>query len=125
MQIKNIDHFVITTENLEKCLEFYVGVCGMKHVVKEGRHGLYFGTQKINIHTRPAEFLPAAKYPTYGSLDFCFIVEGKLEDTIKELEEKGIPIEVGIVPKNGAVGRMRSVYVRDPDFNLVEFSEYL
>lgn len=125
MQIKNIDHFVITTDNLEKCIAFYEGVCGMKHIVKEGRHALYFGTQKINIHTRPAEFLPAAKRPTCGSLDLCFIVEGKLEDTVKELNEKGIPIELGIVPRSGAVGQMRSVYVRDPDCNLVELSEYV
>ena len=124
MKIKSIDHVVLTTGNLEKCLDFYAGLLGMEHQEKNGRHALLFGAQKFNIHTRKGEFQPAAKYPACGSLDLCLIADGPIEDIRRELEAKGAPIELGIVERTGARGRIDSIYLRDPDGNLVEVSVY-
>ena len=124
MKIKNIDHFVITTQNLQVCLDFYVGVLGMEHWESKGHHNLYFPGGKISIHTCKGEFQPAALNPTYGSQDFCLIVEDDLQTVKRELEAKGITPLTDIVERHGAHGAMRSLYVRDPDGNLVELSSY-
>lgn len=79
MRIKNIDHFVVTTRDLKACLDFYVGALGMEHRESNGHHSLYFPSGKISIHTKKGEFQPAALHPTYGSQDFCLIVEDNLE----------------------------------------------
>ena len=117
MKIKNIDHFVITTQHLQTCLDFYVGVLGMEHRGSKGHHNLCFPGGKISIHTCKGEFQPAALNPTYGSQDFCLIVED-------ELEAKGITPLTDIVERHGAHGVMHSLYVRDSDGNLVELSSY-
>ena len=124
MKIKNIDHFVITTQNLRACLDFYVGILGMEHRESKGHHNLYFPGGKISIHTCKGEFQPAAQKPTYGSQDFCLIVEDDLQTVKGELETKGITPLTDIVERHGAHGVMRSLYVRDPDGNLVELSSY-
>ena len=120
MKFKNIDHIVITTQNLEACLHFYADILGMDR----GRYAVRFGQQKFNIHTRKAEFLPAAEHPTYGSLDLCLILDGSLDEAKQEIEEKGYLVELGPVARHGARGEMRSIYLRDPDRNLVELAEY-
>ena len=89
-----------------------------------GRFSLWFGRHKINIHTRPAEFLPAADKPVPGSLDLCFEIEDDIEVIYGELKRKKAPLVTGIVERNGAKGKMRSVYLRDPDGNLVELASY-
>lgn len=124
MKITALDHLVITTANLEKCLEFYVGILNMRHEVVNGHHSLHFGQQKFNIHCCKAEFLPAAKCPTYGSLDLCLLVQEPLEQVKAEIEAMGYPIEEGIVERHGALGAMHSIYLRDYDGNLVEISNY-
>ena len=124
MKIKNIDHFVITTQNLRTCLDFYVGILGMEHRENKGHHNLYFLGGKISIHTCKGEFQPAAQKPTYGSQDFCLIVEDDLQTVKRELETKGITPLTDIVERHGAHGVMHSLYVRDPDGNLVELSSY-
>ena len=124
MKIKNIDHFVITAQDLQACLDFYVGALGMEHHENNGHHNLYFQGGKISIHTKKGEFQPAALYPTFGSQDFCLIVEDNLESVKQELEAKGIKTLTDIVERHGAHGAMRSLYVRDPDGNLVELSSY-
>lgn len=125
MKIKNIDHFVITTQDLRACLDFYVSALGMEHRESNGHHNLYFPGGKISIHTCKGEFQPAALNPTYGSQDFCLIVEDDLETVKRELlEDKGIKPLMDIVERHGAHGAMRSLYVRDPDGNLVELSNY-
>lgn len=124
MKIKNIDHFVITTEDLQACLDFYVGILGMEHHETNGHHNLYFPGGKISIHTKKGEFLPAALNPTFGSQDFCLIVEDDLENVQQKLDGKGITSLTGIVERHGSQGAMKSLYVRDPDGNLVELSSY-
>ncbi len=124
MHIKGLDHIVITTADIEKCIAFYVGVLGLRHEVENGKHAFYFGAQKINIHCKPAEFLPAAKHPTYGSHDICLIAEGDIADIKREITEKEYPIEEGIVKRHGALGKMQSIYLRDADGNLIEIAVY-
>lgn len=124
MNITGLDHLVITTQNIDKCITFYEGVLGLRHEVKNGKHAFYFGRQKINIHTRPAEFLPAAAHPTYGSQDLCLLAEGDIDAIKSELEAKGYPIEEGVVLRHGALGEMHSIYLRDADGNLIEIAVY-
>lgn len=124
MHITGLDHIVITTADIEKCVAFYEGILGLRHEVKNGRHAFYFGAQKINIHCKPAEFLPAALHPTYGSQDICLIADGDIEAIKREIEVQGYPLEAGIVPRHGALGAMQSIYLRDADGNLVEIAVY-
>lgn len=124
MKIKNIDHIVITTQDIEKCLHFYGDILGMDIDSSNNRYALKFGNQKINIHRGKAEFLPAAKNVTFGSVDICLIAEGTIEAIWSELENKGVEIELGIVQRTGANGPIDSIYLRDPDENLVEISVY-
>lgn len=125
MKVSHFDHLVITTQNLEACLHFYVDILDMELEHRNDRYAVRFGTQKINIHRKKAEFLPAAKNVTYGSQDICLIVEGAMEDIKDEIEKKGYPIELGIVRRTGAMGAIDSLYLRDPDGNLVELSAYV
>lgn len=124
MKIKNIDHFVITTQDLRACLDFYVSALGMEHRESNGHHNLYFPGGKIFIHTKKGEFQPAALYPTCGSQDYCLIVEDDLEAIKQELGSRGVKPLTDIVERHGSNGAMRSLYVRDPDGNLVELSSY-
>ncbi len=125
MNIERFDHIVITTSDLDACVGFYTRVLGMEHRERDGRHALFFGAQKINVHCRKAQFLPAARNPEYGSADFCLIVRESAEAVKAEIESKGWPAELGVVRRTGALGPIRSVYVRDPDGNLVELAEYV
>jgi len=124
MKVERFDHIVVTTDNLEKCLHFYVDILEMELDHNNDRYAVKFGNQKINIHRKKAEFLPAAKNVTYGSQDICLIAGGDIEDIKAEIEEKGYPIELGIVDRTGACGPIKSIYLRDPDGNLVEISVY-
>lgn len=124
MKIKDIDHVVITTRDLRECLRFYVGVLGMEHDSRNGRHALKFGSRKFNVHARKGEFQPAALNPEYGSLDICLIADGDIDGIKAEIEAKGYPIELGVVERTGALGAIKSVYLRDPDGNLIEISTY-
>ncbi len=124
MNINTLDHIVLTTAHLEECLHFYVDILGMKLLEKDGRYALGFGNQKINIHRRKGEFLPAAAHVTCGSLDFCLITTDDIESVKKELLENGIVPEEGIVKRTGALGPIDSIYLRDPDGNLVEIAAY-
>ncbi len=124
MQIKEMDHFVLTAQHVEACLRFYTETLGMEKTETNGRFALWFGSHKINIHTRPAEFQPAAEHPVAGSLDLCFEIDDDIETVLAELESKNAPLVTGIVERNGAKGKMRSVYLRDPDGNLIELASY-
>ena len=124
MKIQSIDHIVLTTANLKNCLAFYEKLLGFRAEQTNGRYALYFGAQKINIHTRPAEFLPAADYPLAGSLDLCFAADGNAEEALRELRGKNAPLVSEVVERHGARGTMKSIYLRDPDGNLVELGFY-
>lgn len=124
MRIRQIDHFVLTTRSLVDCLHFYVGVLGMRHEEHGGHHALLFGTQKINVHTAKGEFQPAAQCPEYGSQDFCLVTDDALQTVEEEIRRAGWPVELGPVTRHGAMGEMESLYLRDPDGNLVELAHY-
>lgn len=121
--IRSIDHVVLTTCDLDKCIAFYTQVLGMQlETYRQGRIAFKFGTHKINVH--PPAFKPSlkARYPTPGSLDLCFLADCPLEDVIARLKQHNIAIEEGPGMRVGACSPIRSVYVRDPDDNLVEIS---
>jgi catechol 2,3-dioxygenase-like lactoylglutathione lyase family enzyme len=121
MQIDHIDHFVLTVRSIEETCAFYANVLGMQVMTfGGGRKALQFGTQKINLHEAGKEFEPKALKPVPGSGDFCLITQIPLEQVIAHLKACNIPIIEGPVDKTGATGPLKSVYVRDPDGNLVE-----
>jgi catechol 2,3-dioxygenase-like lactoylglutathione lyase family enzyme len=122
--IDHLDHLVLTTAHEEACIRFYVDVMGMAlESFGAGRKAFRFGNQKINLHIKDHEFEPKAQLPTPGSLDLCFIASVPLEEVIARLKEHDVPILEGPVMRTGATSRIRSVYVRDPDLNLIEISE--
>jgi catechol 2,3-dioxygenase-like lactoylglutathione lyase family enzyme len=126
--IDRIDHIVLTTRDKDACIRFYTQVLGMALVKfrtpTEERLALSFGAQKINLHEWGREFTPRAHVAVPGSLDLCFIASTPLESVIATLKKNNIAILEGPVKKTGARGPIRSVYVRDPDLNLVEISVY-
>jgi catechol 2,3-dioxygenase-like lactoylglutathione lyase family enzyme len=122
--IDHLDHFVLTTTDEAACIAFYVDLLGMRlETFGQGRRAFRFGNQKINLHVKGHEFEPRAHLPVPGALDFCFIASKPLDEVIAELKGKGATIILGPVPRAGATGPLRSIYLRDPDLNLVEISE--
>jgi len=125
--IDHVDHIVLTTRDLKGCIRFYTEALGMQleefRTPTETRLALKFGSQKINLHEWGREFVPRAHVAVPGSLDLCFIASIPLDEVISRLRAAGVPILEGPVMKTGAVSKIRSVYVRDPDLNLVEISE--
>lgn len=125
MKINNIDHIVLTVTDIDKTIDFYTNILGFEVVTfGDNRKALTFGDQKINLHQKGKEFEPKAEYPTSGSADLCFIAETNIEDVLEELQQKNIEIIEGIVERTGATGKIKSVYFRDPDLNLIEVSNY-
>jgi catechol 2,3-dioxygenase-like lactoylglutathione lyase family enzyme len=125
MEIERLDHLVLTVADIDRSCEFYTRVLGMEVVrFGEGRTALKFGRQKINLH--PADNIPGlvADRPTPGSGDLCFITATPLTEVTTHLARCGVPIVAGPGPRAGAVGTIQSVYIRDPDQNLVEISNY-
>ncbi len=126
MFISHLDHLVQTVRDLEATCNFYAGVLGMEVVTfGNGRKSLKFGDQKINLHEAGKEVEPKAARPTVGSADLCFITDTPLEKVVDELRESKTAVLSGIVERTGAVCRIRSVYLRDPDGNLIELSNLL
>jgi catechol 2,3-dioxygenase-like lactoylglutathione lyase family enzyme len=129
--IDHLDHLVLTTAKESECIDFYTRILGMKLESFIGgtppveRKAFKFGNQKINLHIKGKEFEPKADIPTPGSLDLCFIADRPLEVVIKSLAAEGWPIIEGPVIRTGATQKINSVYVRDPDQNLIEISELL
>ena len=132
MKLEKIDHIVITVKNLNKTINFYTNILGMKleeffssldndHI----RYAVSFGSQKINIHEEKKPIKPNALNPSSGSMDICFISKNKINDWVYHLVKKGINIEIGPEKKTGALGPILSIYIRDPDFNLIEISNQL
>lgn len=126
MDIQSLDHLVLTVNSIEDSIHFYCDILGMQHIqFADNRHSLQFGSQKINLHQVDNIFQPAANLPTSGSADLCFIVETPIQNIISKLSESGINIIKGPVERTGATGDILSVYIRDPDMNLLELSNYV
>lgn len=127
--IDHLDHLVLTTSRSEACIDFYTRVLGMQLESFVGgtppvtRQAFKFGNQKINLHVKGAEFEPKAHLPVPGALDLCFIASIPLAQVVRQLEDARWPIVEGPVMRTGATQKIRSVYVRDPDLNLIEISE--
>ncbi|QQE75407.1 VOC family protein [Brevibacillus composti] len=124
--IDRLDHLVLTVRDVEATCSFYERVLGMSVVTfGGGRKALQFGRQKINLHQAGKEFEPKAENPLPGSADLCFIAAVSLEEIIAHLQACGVPLVEGPVERTGATGKIRSVYLRDPDQNLLEISVYM
>jgi catechol 2,3-dioxygenase-like lactoylglutathione lyase family enzyme len=127
--IDHLDHLVLTTSRPGACVDFYTRVLGMRLEIFVGgtppveRRAFVFGRQKINLHVQGCEFEPKAHLPVPGALDLCFIATVPLVEVIERLRAAPWPIVEGPVMRTGATGRIRSVYVRDPDLNLIEIAE--
>ena len=120
--IDHLDHLVLTVSNVDASIDFYTKALGMEAITFGGRKALKFGCEKINLHQHGQEFEPKAAHPTPGSGDLCFITKNPLEDVISHLAQLAIHTEEGPVERTGAVGKILSIYLRDPDNNLIEIS---
>ena len=121
--VASLDHLVLTVADIARTCDFYTRALGMKVVrFGEGRVALHFGRQKINLHQADRTFEPKAAAPMPGSADLCFLLDGPLEAAMSHLAALAIAIEAGPVERTGATGRIHSIYLRDPDGNLVELA---
>jgi len=125
MQVDRLDHLVLTIKDIDKTVDFYTSVMGMEKVVfGEGRVALSFGNQKINLHSLGNEFEPKAINVKEGSADLCFIIKQPIKQSIEHLTACSVTVIDGPVIRAGALGKIVSVYFRDPDGNLIEVSNY-
>lgn len=131
--VKALDHIVLTVRSIPETLDFYSRILGMEaqefsspKAPNDKRHALSFGEQKINLHQSGAEFEPKALTVQPGSADLCFLADTKVEEILSRLSAEHIEVLEGgkVVDRTGARGQLRSLYVRDPDGNLVEISNY-
>jgi catechol 2,3-dioxygenase-like lactoylglutathione lyase family enzyme len=142
MDIDRLDHLVLTVEDIETTCAFYTKVLGMKEITFSGGQGgeqsggqtsgqtgvrkaLALGNQKINLHEYGNEIDPKAAFPLPGSADLCFITKVPLSEVIEHIRSCGVNILEGPVTRMGAVGSIVSIYLRDPDKNLIEVSNYI
>ncbi|SLM62699.1 MULTISPECIES: VOC family protein [Dickeya] len=124
--ISHIDHIVLTCVDIAATRHFYTQVLQLREeTFGNGRVAFHFGQQKINLHQRGAEFSPHAHLPAPGALDLCFIASEPLEQVMAHVQRCHWPIVEGPVTRTGAMGAIRSIYLRDPDLNLIEIAQYL
>lgn len=127
--ISHLDHLVLTTAHEAACVRFYTEILGMRLESFIGgtppveRKAFMFGHQKINLHVKGSEFEPKAHTPVPGALDLCFLASMPLDAVIQRLQVLCVPIVEGPVMRTGATGKIRSIYLRDPDLNLIEIAE--
>lgn len=126
IRISHLDHLVLTVASIERSCDFYQRVLNFE-IIQFGnqRKALKFGQQKINLHEVGHEFEPKAAHPTQGSADLCFIAETPINEIIQHIKQCNIRIEEGPIQRTGAMGNILSVYIRDPDQNLIEISNYI
>lgn len=120
--LDRLDHLVLTVGSIDAAIDFYTEVLGMDMVLIEGRKTLTFGVQTIKLHQRGHELSPHAAHATPGSADLCFVTPTPLEQVVEYLSALKIHVELGPVQRASGVGKLRSVYIRDPDRNLIEIS---
>lgn len=118
--ITRLDHFVLTVASIQATCDFYARALGFEAATWNGRTALHFAGHKINLHEAGHEFSPHARVPAPGSGDFCLVTEEPVERIAERLAEQGIAVEEGPVVRTGARAPLRSIYLRDPDGNLVE-----
>jgi catechol 2,3-dioxygenase-like lactoylglutathione lyase family enzyme len=123
VRIRSLDHLVLTVADIDATVRFYESLGMRRETFGAGRIALRFGDQKLNLHRAGAELAPHAARPTCGSADLCFLVEDSLEEVAKSLARADVPVELGPVARTGATSALNSLYVRDPDGNLVELSQ--
>ncbi|WP_205601133.1 VOC family protein [Virgibacillus sp. Bac330] len=120
-----MDHLVLTVESVEQSIQFYGDVLGMEiETFNQNRKAARFGLQKINFQEVDKEISPKASHPTPGSGDFCLITTNTPKEVLRQLKAKRVSIVLGPVQRSGALGSITSIYVRDPDQNLIEISSY-
>ena len=119
----SLDHLVLTVADIDATCRFYHSILGMeRREFAGGRTSLHFGTQKINLHLSSAPISPHADQPMPGSADLCFLTDEPVGEALVRLEGLGITVIEGPVGRTGATGPINSIYLRDPDGNLVEIS---
>ena len=124
--IASLDHLVLTVRDIHASALFYQRLLGMRmEATGQGRLALHFGVQKINLHPVDEPYAPHAKHPMPGSADLCFLSAWPLEQVMRHLNQHDIVIEEGPIQRTGAHGPILSVYIRDPDGNLIEIAEPL
>ncbi|RXJ68460.1 VOC family virulence protein [Halarcobacter ebronensis] len=125
-EVNSIDHIVLTVKDIQKSVEFYTNILGMKEEIFKGnRVALKFGYQKINLHELGNEFEPKAQNVKDGSADLCFITQTSVLEFKNHIESFGVEIIEGPIKRTGANGEINSIYLRDPDGNLIEVSNYI
>jgi catechol 2,3-dioxygenase-like lactoylglutathione lyase family enzyme len=123
MRVMQLDHLVLTVKDIGKTVSFYTEVLGMRaRAFGNGRTALHFGNQKLNLHPTDRVLDPNVKHATPGSADICFLVDEPVDDWMRHLSRHGIRVILGPVERTGARGQLRSIYIYDPDENLVELS---
>jgi len=123
MKIRRLDHLVLTVRDVQATVQFYTRVLGMEAITfGNGRQALRFGQQKINLHELGKEIEPKARNAKPGSADICLLADTPLGEVIHHVVACGVPVELGPVSRTGAQGPIESIYIRDPDGNLVEVS---
>ena len=126
MHIDSIDHLVLTVANIHATVFFYTRALAMEEVISsDGRVALHFGGQKINLHPADETIHPRAGNPQPGSADLCFLTGTPLDAVIRHLQNQGVQIIDGPVRRRGAAGPLSSIYIRDPDDNLIELANLL
>lgn len=129
MHYERLDHTVLTVNDIEATVDFYSRVLGMEVItfssLVNDRKALKFGQSKINLHEVGKEIQPTAQNPGSGTEHLCFIVTDPIGKVIDHLKTSGAIIEEGPVERVGALGPINSVYVRDPDGNLIELSNMI
>lgn len=123
MYLSNLDHLVLTVKDIDKSCDFYTRILGMQLIeFAAGRKALKFGAQKINLHQHHQEFEPKAAVPTPGSADLCFVTDMPMNEVERHLDQNFIKIIEGPIKRTGANGPILSIYIRDPDNNLIEIA---
>lgn len=121
--LASLDHLVLTVNDIDKTLAFYCGILGCREITfGDNRKAIAVGNQKINLHTKGAEIAPHAQHPLPGSADLCFLSTVPVQALARHFAAHGVAVELGPVPRSGAAGALLSIYVRDPDGNLIEIA---
>jgi catechol 2,3-dioxygenase-like lactoylglutathione lyase family enzyme len=122
VEIRSLDHLVLTVADVDATVRFYEKLGFRRETFGQGRVALRFGEQKLNLHQAGEELAPHALAPTPGSADLCFLLGDEIDAVRAALERAGVEIELGPVERTGATAMLTSIYLRDPDGNLVELS---